>query len=106
MEISPTELKRRLDEGDAPVLLDVREPHELMIAAIEHNIHIPLGQIPQRLEEISGFKEKEIVVICRTGARSDRCASFLRAQGFEHVLNLTGGIHAWSDEVDPAVMKY
>lgn len=106
MEISAIELKDKLDAGDCPVLLDIREPHELAIASLDNCLHIPLGQVPQRLQELEQYKEKDIVVICRTGSRSASCTQFLISQGFLKALNLTGGLHAWSDDVDPEVMKY
>ncbi len=110
MEISPTQLKERLDKGDQLVLLDVRDPHELMIANIEDSItpiHIPKGELKERISEIESFKnDKDIVVYCRTGKRSVECSAILKELGFTRVLNLTGGLHAWSDDVDCSVMKY
>lgn len=110
MEISPTQLKERLDNNDDLVLLDVRDPHELRIANIEdaiNLIHIPKGELKDRISEIEAFKDKkDIVVYCRTGKRSVECSAILRELGFTRVLNLTGGLHAWSDDVDCSVMKY
>ena len=85
-------------------LLDVREPHELAISSIPGCVHIPMGQIPGRLNELD--KQSTIVVICRSGARSLRVAEFMAASGFESVYNLKGGINAWSTEVDPTLMQY
>lgn len=106
MEISATELKDRLDNGEDLVILDIREPHELHIAKLDNTVHIPLGQIAERLPELEQFKEKDIVVYCRTGKRSAQCTEFLRAKGLDRTFNLIGGIHAWSDDVDPEIMKY
>lgn len=106
MEISATELKERLDRGDDLVLLDIRKPFELSIASLENVVHIPEEEIGGRLDELRGFGEKDVVVYCRTGRRSTELVAFLEQQGFKHVYNLTGGLHAWSDEVDPEVMKY
>lgn len=106
LEISPTELKARLDKGDKPFILDIREPHELAVCALEHSAHIPMGELPTRHGELAAHKNSEIIVYCRSGARSDRCAAFLRSQGYAHVLNLTGGILRWADEVDSSVQKY
>ncbi len=106
MEISATELKDKLDAGESPVLLDIREPHEIQIASLDNCLHIPMGEVPDRLPELEKYKEHDIVVICRTGSRSGRCTEFLRSHGFLKALNLTGGLHAWSDDVDPEVMKY
>jgi adenylyltransferase/sulfurtransferase len=84
-------------------VLDVREPHEYQIANIGGTL-IPMNQVPQRLAEID--RNREIVVQCRSGARSQRVAEFLAAQGYANVKNLAGGILAWSDQIDPKVPKY
>ncbi len=105
-EITPIDLKSRLDKGDAIVLLDVREPHELAICALPNAAHIPLGQLPDRLKELETHKEKEIAVFCRSGGRSERAAMYMKANGYQKVLNLKGGILAWSDQVDSSVQKY
>ena len=106
MEISATELKDRLDKGEQIVILDIREPHELQIAKLDNTVHIPMGELESRVSELEEFKGKEIVVYCRTGNRSARCMHYLQSKGFEKTINLTGGIHAWSDDVDPEIMKY
>ena len=106
MEISATELKEKLDKGEEIVLLDIREPHELQIARLDNTVHIPMGELASRLHDLEKYKNKEIVVYCRTGNRSLNCTEFLINKGFPKTQNLTGGIHAWSDEVDPEVMKY
>lgn len=104
-EITATELKRWLDEGHDFELLDVREPHEAAIAQIPNSKLVPLGQIPTRLSEIES--ERTLVVHCRSGVRSAKAIEFLRANGFKNrLINLKGGILAWSDEVDPTVPKY
>lgn len=105
-QITPPELKNKLAGENKPVLLDVREPHELEICQIPGNIHIPLGELPERLAELASLKDKELVVYCRSGKRSDAAAGFLIEQGFSNVLNLSGGILAWSDQVEPAMGKY
>lgn len=106
LEISPAELKARLDNGERPFILDIRESHEIAICSLKNSAHIPMGELPNRHSELADHKAGEIVVYCRSGARSDRCAAFLRAQGYECVLNLTGGILRWADEVDPTIEKY
>lgn len=107
MEISATDLKERLDAGEEIVLLDIRNAYELELANLEHDsLHIPQEQLMTRLEELSPFAERDLVVYCRTGNRSAGCVQFLKSKGFKKVFNLTGGLHAWSDDVDPAVMKY
>jgi molybdopterin/thiamine biosynthesis adenylyltransferase/rhodanese-related sulfurtransferase len=105
-EITPTELKARLDRGDRLTIVDVREPHEWEIGNLaQHGARlIPLGEVPERVEEID--PEEEIVLQCRSGARSARALRYLREQGYPRLWNLKGGILAWSDEVDPSIPKY
>jgi adenylyltransferase/sulfurtransferase len=105
-EISPQELKKKIDAGKSPAILDVREPKELEIAKLAGAVHIPMGELPLRLIELEDFRNKELVVICRSGGRSGRCVEFLRMSGFKQALNLTGGLLAWSDDVDPKMQKY
>jgi len=102
-EISPRELKKRLDRGDDIYVLDVREPHEYQICNI-HGHLIPLGELPRRVHELDS--SREIVAHCRSGKRSAEAVDFLRKAGFKKISNMTGGILAWADEVDPSVPKY
>ena len=102
--VTPSELKQELDSGKDVFILDVREPHEYEICCLEGATLIPLGQVPARIEELN--REHDIVVMCRSGARSGKAAQYLAQKGFPKVRNLTGGILAWSDEVDPSVPKY
>ncbi len=102
-EITPRELKTRLDRGDDLFILDVREPHEFQICNLGGHL-IPLGDLSRRAHELDS--SREIVAHCRTGKRSAEAVQFLRSAGFRKVLNLKGGILAWSDEVDPSVPKY
>jgi adenylyltransferase/sulfurtransferase len=102
-QMSVKELKQRMDAGEDLFVLDVREPFEYQIANIGATL-IPQGQVPQRLAEID--PAREIVVHCRSGARSQRIAEFLAASGYTRVSNLAGGILAWSDEIDASVPKY
>jgi adenylyltransferase/sulfurtransferase len=102
-EITPRELKARLDRGDNLFILDVREPHEYQICNIGGYL-IPLGDLSKRVSELDS--SREIVAHCRSGKRSAEASEFLRQSGFRKVLNLKGGILAWSDEVDPSVPKY
>ncbi len=97
------ELKARLDSGDSPFLLDVREPYEQQIASIGGML-IPLGMLAQRLDELE--KEDEIVVYCHHGIRSAHAVSFLRRSGFKNVKNLSGGIDEWAREIDGKVARY
>lgn len=105
-EITPAELKERLDRGDRLTIIDVREPHEWEIGNLAaHGARlIPLGELPERVGEIDA--DEEIVLQCRSGARSAKALEFLRRHGYERLLNLQGGILRWSDEVDPSIPKY
>ncbi|MBD3618302.1 MAG: sulfurtransferase [Chromatiales bacterium] len=87
-----------------PLLLDVREPWEFELARIEGSQLLPLGQVPVRLDELD--PARETVVICHHGVRSMQAAFFLQSRGFKNVINLAGGIDAWSREVDPKVPVY
>jgi sulfur-carrier protein adenylyltransferase/sulfurtransferase len=102
-EITPRELKQRLDRGDDLFVLDVREPHEYQICNINGYL-LPLGDLPRRVNELDS--SREIVAHCRSGKRSAEAAEFLRKAGFRKIWNLKGGILAWSDEVDPSMPKY
>ena len=102
-QLGVKDLKRRIDAGEDVFILDVREPYEYQIAQIGGKL-IPQNDVPQRLAEIP--RDREIVVQCRSGARSQRIAEFLKQSGYTQVLNLAGGILAWSDEIDPKVQKY
>lgn len=103
-EVEPQELKRRLDAGERPVILDVREAWEIAIASLPGTLNIPLQEVPVRLGEID--RSAELVVMCHGGGRSRRAAEFLAARGFSRVANLSGGIDAWSREVDPNLPTY
>jgi len=102
-QMSVKELKQRMDAGDDLLILDVREPFEYQIANIGGKL-IPQAEVPRRLAEID--PNREIVVQCKSGGRSQRIAEFLKKSGYENVANLAGGILAWSDQIDPSVRKY
>jgi len=102
-QITVLELKQRLDAAENLMILDVREPYEYQIANIGGTL-IPMNEVPRRLAEID--RNREIVVQCRSGARSQRIAEFLAAQGYPSVKNLSGGILAWADQIDPKITKY
>ncbi len=102
-QLTVKELKRRIDAGEDVQLIDVREPYEYQIAQIGGKL-IPQNDVPQRLAEID--RDREVIVQCRSGARSQRIAEFLKQSGYSRVANLAGGILAWSDEIDPKVQKY
>ncbi len=102
--IDPVEVKQKLDRGDDFVLIDVREPYEYQIARIPGARLIPLGDLPKRLNELN--PNAEIVAHCRSGQRSQKAVDLMKQNGFKNVRNMTGGILAWSDKVDPSVPKY
>ena len=105
-EITPVDLKVKLDRKDDFLLLDVREPSEYAIGQIPTSRLIPLNSIDYAIGELQPWKDKEIVLHCKMGGRSLRAAEKLKAAGFKHVINLAGGINAWSDQVDSSVPKY
>ena len=104
-QISVQELKRRLDAHEDVFVLDVREPHEVQIVNIGAPL-IPLGELAKRVGELAAEKNREIVVHCKSGGRSQKAALILKNAGFTHVENLTGGILAWADKIDPTLPKY
>jgi adenylyltransferase/sulfurtransferase len=104
-QISVQELKRRLDAKEDVFVLDVREPHEARIAGLGAPL-IPLGDLPKRLDELAQQRDREIVVHCKSGGRSQKAAQLLKGAGFTHVENLAGGILAWADKIDPTMPKY
>jgi adenylyltransferase/sulfurtransferase len=104
-QITVQELKRRQDAQENFFLLDVREPHEYPIANLGAPL-IPVGSLESRISEVPVPKDAEIVVHCRSGARSQKAAVILRNHGFTHVENLAGGILEWADKIDPSMPKY
>jgi rhodanese-related sulfurtransferase len=104
LEVAPQELKRRLDAGERLTVLDVREPWEIAIASLAGTLNIPLQEVPARLGELD--RNSDLVVMCHAGGRSRRAAEFLSARGFTRVANLSGGIDAWSRDVDPSLPTY
>jgi sulfur-carrier protein adenylyltransferase/sulfurtransferase len=103
-DIDPTEVKQKIDRGDNFVLVDVREPHEYQICKIPQAKLIPLGDVQKRMNELN--TSDEIVMHCKSGARSAKAVEMLKQAGFKRVRNMKGGILAWSDKVDPSVPKY
>jgi adenylyltransferase/sulfurtransferase len=102
-QLAVKELKRRIDAGEDVYILDVREPYEYRIAQIGGKL-IPQNDVPNRLSEID--RNREVIVQCRSGVRSQQVAEFLKQHGYPRVVNLAGGILAWADEIDPKVQKY
>lgn len=105
-QVSVTELKALIDRGNKPVLLDVREAHELDICKLDYTVHIPLGDLRFQLDELEKYKDRELIVYCRSGRRSNIAAEFLQEAGFKNVKNLKGGVIAWSNEIDSSFRKY
>jgi sulfur-carrier protein adenylyltransferase/sulfurtransferase len=103
-DITVSELKARIDRGDAPMIIDVREPAEHEICRIPGAVLIPLSQLSSRVGDLD--PSQEIVLQCKVGGRSARATEYLRRAGFAHARNLTGGILAWIDQVDPSQPKY
>lgn len=103
-DLTPVEVKAKIDGGDSFVLIDVREPHEYQICSIPQAKLIPLGQLANRVSELN--TTDEIVAHCKSGVRSAKAVDFLKQAGFKRVRNMKGGILAWSDTVDSSVPKY
>ena len=103
-EITATELKQRLDQGDDLQIIDVREQHEFEIGRIPNSNLIPLGEVLNRMDEID--PNRETVVHCKMGGRSARAVALLREHGYPQVANLSGGILAWINEIDPSLPRY
>src|SRR5438132_6860524 len=102
--ISVHDLKQKMETNGVVTIVDVREPFEYEIARIEGSKLIPLGELPDRLDELD--RDRYTVVHCHSGMRSAQAVQLLRGEGFANVFNLTGGIAQWSEEIDPEVPKY
>ncbi|MEX0661499.1 MAG: rhodanese-like domain-containing protein [Balneolaceae bacterium] len=102
-ELTVQELKKKKDNNETFTLLDVREEFEFHISNIDGQL-IPLDQLPDRLGELD--KEKEVVVMCRTGGRSAKACKLLTENGFKNVSNLKGGVNAWAQEIDTTLPVY
>lgn len=103
-QLRPAELAAYLQAGHTPVLLDVREHWEDALCRIPGAVLIPMGELPGRVQELN--PDAETVVICHHGVRSYHAARYLESLGFGDVVNLSGGVAAWADEVDPAMPRY
>lgn len=102
--MAPLQLKSYLGQATSPLLLDVREPWEFDICSIDNSILIPMGQIPTKLEQLN--PQQEIVVICHHGIRSAQVCHYLEHQGFDQLINLSGGVEAWARDVDINMAVY
>jgi len=102
-EITPLDLSAALERGDNVDLIDVREPYEWKLGILPNAKLLPLGKLPDEMSSLDSTRD--IVVYCRSGARSANAVQYLRAAGFR-ATNLAGGILRWSDDVDPSMVKY
>ncbi len=100
------ELKKKMDVREDFLFLDIREASERQSAKIEGSRHLPLAELETRLGELEAFRDREIVIHCHHGKRSERAAEFLAAKGFSCVKSLTGGIHEWSRTIDRSIPQY
>lgn len=92
------------NRGEEPVLLDVREPQEYALSDLPGSMKVPLGTLPNSLAKVP--KDRDLVVYCRSGARSGNAVQFLRRMGYDKAVNLEGGVNAWAERVDPTMRKY
>ena len=104
LEITPRLLVERLGRGEPLLLLDVREPHEWEICRLEGATLLPLGELPRSAQGLP--RDRDLVIYCKGGVRGARAVQYLRSAGFDRVVNLSGGITRWSEEVDPALPRY
>lgn len=102
--ISVTQAEELREKNPSTQFLDVREPEEVALGRIGDAQHIPLNSIPDNLNRIS--EKGVLIVYCHHGMRSQKAVEYLRAKGFKNCLNLSGGIHAWSTEIDPSIPTY
>jgi rhodanese-related sulfurtransferase len=103
-EISPQDLKGRLDRNEAPLLLDVRQDWETQLCRLPNAVHIPIEEMEARVEELN--PQDSIVVYCHQGVRSAAVAEYLRSLGFSDVRNLSGGLDLWARTIDPSMRRY
>lgn len=101
-----TELQSLLHSGAKPLLIDVRESHELINGVIEGAISVPMNTIPERLDEFSDYKEQPVVLICRSGKRSVQVGLFMEQAGFTDIINLEGGMNEWASQIDNSMTVY
>lgn len=105
-QMTASELNALLETGVQPLLIDVREAHELANGVIEGAIHIPMNDVPARLEDFASYKDKCVVLICRSGKRSAQVGQFMEHVGFTDVINLDGGMNSWAADVDTSMTVY
>ncbi len=103
-EITPKELKTRLDAGEDIDIVDVREDWELLQSNLDRAIHIPMNDVPEALDRIS--RDKPVVIMCHLGQRSAQVVRWMQAQGYDNVYSLSGGIDRWAHDVDSSVNRH
>ncbi|MEX2602090.1 MAG: rhodanese-like domain-containing protein [Balneolaceae bacterium] len=104
-EITVQELKEKIDNDESFFLLDVREPFEFEISNLNGTL-IPLKELPGRVNELEEYREEEVIVMCRSGARSANATNFLLSEGFKNVKNLKGGVNQYAREIDDSLQIY
>ncbi|GAC1348474.1 MAG: rhodanese-like domain-containing protein [Myxococcales bacterium] len=105
-QITPAELSARLQRGEKPYLLDVRQAWEHQLSRIEGSVLVPLPELPARLDDVAPAAGQAVVAYCHHGMRSLSAAALLEQHGLKDVLSLAGGIEAWSTLIDPKVPRY
>ncbi|MDO7597232.1 MAG: rhodanese-like domain-containing protein [Pseudomonadota bacterium] len=105
-QMTATELRDLLASGVSPVKIDVREDVELQYGMIDGAIHIPMQSVPGQLNALEKNKNDTIVLICRSGKRSQQIGAFMEEMGFTDIINLAGGMNAWAKDVDPSMTEY
>jgi len=105
-QMTAIELRDFLATGVKTIKIDVREGAELEFGVMDGAIHIPVQSVPGRLNDLESYKEETIVLLCRSGRRSDQVGGFLEEMGFKDVINLDGGMNAWAAEVDTSMTVY
>ena len=106
LEISCQVVKEKIEAGDSFLLVDCREPDEHAVARIDAACLVPMSELAGRLADLEPYRDREIVVHCHHGGRSQRVANWLRGQGFTGARTMVGGIDRWSEEIDPSVPRY
>jgi len=106
-QMTVAEVAELLDSSEvAPIKIDVREAHELQNGMIDGAIHIPMNTVPEKLDELLKYKSDVIVLICRSGKRSDQVGQFMEQHGFTGVVNMVGGMNGWASEIDSSMNVY
>ena len=106
LSLTVHELKQRLDQGEQLLLLDCRRPEEFALCRLDDAVLLPMQELPQRVSEIQAWSDRPVVVVCHHGIRSMRVAMWLRSAGFAQAQTLTGGMDAWSCQIDPRMPRY